>query len=87
MRLVRFDLHLMWRTYKFICGWVAGSKILAVSGSSEVSMTQVAMASPAFTILKDQVSNFAENTKILVSVLDDLGKMHPFIQGPSIAFQ
>jgi hypothetical protein len=50
-------------------------------------MTQAAMALPQFSILKDQVSNFAENTKILVNVLDDLGKMHPFIQGSFIAFQ
>ncbi len=38
-------------------------------------------ASATFSIVKDHVSKFADNSKILMSVLDEVAKVHPFIQG------
>ena len=44
-------------------------------------MTKAVISSAEFHIVKDQVSNFAENSKMLLGVLDEIGKAHPFIQG------
>ena len=30
--------------------------------------------------MKDQVSNFVQHSKVLMNVLDEVGKAHPFIQ-------
>jgi hypothetical protein len=35
----------------------------------------------AYALVKDQVSDFAENSKILMNVMDELGKAHPFVLG------
>ena len=56
------------------------SKALAVSESEAISTTGSVAASAAFDRVKYQVSQFAENSKILVAALDELGKVHPFIQ-------
>jgi hypothetical protein len=54
---------------------------LAVSNSQQASMAKAVISSAEFHIVKDQVSNFVENSKMLVGVLDEIGKAHPFIQG------
>ncbi|KAF5347531.1 hypothetical protein D9758_014525 [Tetrapyrgos nigripes] len=36
--------------------------------------------SDAFSLVKDGISNFEENSKLLISVLDEVAKVHPFIQ-------
>ena len=59
-----------------------GEKVVAVSNSQTVSTIQN-VASQAFDTLKGQVSHFAETSKVLVTVLDEVGKVHPFIQGVS----
>ncbi|KAJ6588597.1 hypothetical protein B0H19DRAFT_924176, partial [Mycena capillaripes] len=48
--------------------------------SEVVSAAQSDTANVAYSIIKDQVSQFVENSKILVNVLDEVGKIHPFIQ-------
>ncbi|KAJ6562519.1 hypothetical protein B0H19DRAFT_99038 [Mycena capillaripes] len=58
----------------------AGDKFLAVRSSEVVSAAQSDTANVAYSIIKDQVSQFVENSKILVNVLDEVGKIHPFIQ-------
>ncbi len=46
-----------------------------------VSIAQGDVAAQAFTFVKDQVSNFVQHSKVLMKVLDEVGKAHPFIQG------
>lgn len=67
----------------FMCIELAENKVSAVSSSDPVSIAQsaVPMASAEFSIVKDRVNSFVENSKILMSVLDEVGKAHPFIQG------
>lgn len=62
---------------------LAGDDVLALSGSEPVSIAQSAMpvASAAFSIVKDRVNHFVENSKMLMNALDEVGKLHPFIQG------
>jgi hypothetical protein len=60
-----------------------GDKALAFSGSQAASTLQSATTSVAFDMIKEQVNNFAQNSKILVGVLDEVGKAHPFIQSMS----
>jgi hypothetical protein len=44
-------------------------------------MAKAVISSAEFHMVKDQVSNFVENSNMLVGVLDEIGKVHPFIQG------
>ncbi|RPD68335.1 hypothetical protein L226DRAFT_346944 [Lentinus tigrinus ALCF2SS1-7] len=57
-----------------------GNAVSRASGSSLVSIAQSDAATQVLSIVKDQVSNFAQNSKVLMNVLDELGKAHPFIQ-------
>ena len=57
-----------------------GDRALAVSESQTVSLAQNAMATAAFSVVKDQVSSFVERSQALMSVLNEVGKVHPFIQ-------
>lgn len=41
------------------------------------------VAAKAVDMIKSEVSNFAKNSESLVKLLDEVGKMHPFIQGGS----
>ncbi|KAF8553591.1 hypothetical protein OG21DRAFT_1441706 [Imleria badia] len=38
------------------------------------------VASVAFSVVKDRVNHFVENSKMLMNALDEVGKVHPFIQ-------
>ena len=60
-----------------------GSKALAVSESEATSTTRRVAASAAFDRVKNQVSHFAENSRVLVTILSEVGKVHPFIQSVS----
>lgn len=44
---------------------------------------QSIVASEAFNTVKSQVGHFAENCERLVKVLDEVGKVHPFVQSVS----
>ncbi|KAF9041886.1 hypothetical protein BDZ89DRAFT_1059909 [Hymenopellis radicata] len=44
------------------------------------NVAQSDAASATFSIVKDQISSFTDNSKILMSVLDEVAKAHPFIQ-------
>ena len=44
-------------------------------------MTQDVAASAAFNVVKEQVSHFVENSKVLLGLLDEVGKAHPIILG------
>ncbi|KAI0699900.1 hypothetical protein C8T65DRAFT_296564 [Cerioporus squamosus] len=57
-----------------------GNAVSKASSSSLVSIAQGDTATQAFSFVKDQVSNFAQHSKVLMNVLDELGKAHPFIQ-------
>jgi len=60
-----------------------GDRALVVSDSQPMSATKNFMATTAFTMVKDQVSSFAEKSQTLMKVLDEVGKIHPFIQSMS----
>ena len=64
-----------------------GDKALAVSESQTVSVAQNAMATAAFSVVKEQVSSFVERSQALMGVLDEVGKLHPFIQSMSKPFR
>jgi len=55
-------------------------------GSDAASAIQNVAASEAFNAIKEQVSHFAENSKILMDALNEIGKVHPFIQSMSFSF-
>ena len=50
-----------------------------MSGSGTALAIQDLAESAAYNIVKEQVSHFGENSKILVGSLDEVGKVHPFI--------
>ncbi|KAF9264173.1 hypothetical protein L218DRAFT_998910 [Marasmius fiardii PR-910] len=60
---------------------------LAVSNSKHVGLAKDATSSVDFSVVKERVSNFAETSKFLMGVLDDVGKLHPFIQVAVVAFK
>ena len=55
-----------------------------MSGSEAVSTIQDIAGSAAFDVVKEQVSHFVENSKILVGLLDEVGKAHPFVLSMSL---
>ena len=58
---------------------VLGNQARALSGTDAASAVQNVAASAAFNVVKEKVSHFAENSKLLCSALDEIGKAHPFI--------
>jgi hypothetical protein len=42
---------------------------------------QMVEASAAFSVMKDEVSNFMQKSKVIMDALDELAKVHPFISG------
>ncbi|KAF8549417.1 hypothetical protein OG21DRAFT_1488548 [Imleria badia] len=68
---------------------LAGDNVVAVSSSGPVSIVQSTMpvASAAFSVVKDRVNHFVENSKMLMNALDEVGKVHPFIQVFKVGIQ
>ncbi|KAI0699891.1 hypothetical protein C8T65DRAFT_296383 [Cerioporus squamosus] len=64
-----------------------GNVVSKVSNSSFVSAAQSDAASQVYTVVKDQVSNFAHHSKVLMDVLDKVAKAHPFIQLAASLFE
>ncbi|KAL0577140.1 hypothetical protein V5O48_004854 [Marasmius crinis-equi] len=64
-----------------------GDKVLAVSNSKHVALAKDVASNVDFSVVKEQVSNFVENCKILMNVLDDIGKVHPFVQAAVVVFK
>jgi hypothetical protein len=60
-----------------------GDKFAALSDGQAVSSIQNFTTSAAFTVVKSQVTEFAENSQLLLKVLGEVGKIHPFIQSVS----
>ena len=58
-----------------------GDAVSNVAHSRMVSIAQGDIAQEAFSFVKDQVSAFTQHSKVLMKVLDEVGKAHPFIQG------
>ena len=59
------------------------SRAPAVSESLAVSTTRSVTASVAFDMVKDQVGHLAKSSKCLVQALNEVGKVHLFIQSVS----
>ncbi|KAL0577439.1 hypothetical protein V5O48_004549 [Marasmius crinis-equi] len=62
-------------------------KFLDASNSKHVALVKDASENIDFSVIKEQVSNFAEDCKFLVIVLDEIGKVHPFIQAAVAVFK
>ena len=60
--------------------------ISRISQSSLVTAAQSDTASQMYSVVKDQVSNFAHHSKTLMNVLDAVGEVHPFIKRTSGLF-
>lgn len=58
-----------------------GDKAASISNSQTITTMQSIAASKDFDKMKTQVSEFAKKCEALVKVLDEVGKIHPFIQG------
>lgn len=43
------------------------------------SVAQSNAVASAFSLIKEEVMNFAENSKILISALDEVANLHPLI--------
>ena len=73
--------------FSTVC-WILTSRLgdhaLAASGGGAGLTMQDVAGSAAFSIVKEQVSHFVENSKILVGLLDEVGKAHPFILSKSL---
>ncbi len=63
---------------------VLGDHALAASGAGAGLAIQDLAGSAAFNIVKEQVSHFVENSKVLVGLLDEVGKAHPFVLSISL---
>ena len=63
---------------------VLGDRALAASGGEAALTIQDLAGSAAFSIVKEQVSHFVENSKVLVGLLDEVGKAHPFVLSISL---
>ena len=57
-----------------------GDTILATSESQVGSAMKGFVTSAAFDVVQSEVTHFVETSQILVRVLDEVGKAHPFIQ-------
>ena len=55
-----------------------------MSGSGATLAIQGVASSAAFNVVKEQVSHFVENSKVLVGLLDEVGKAHPIILGMTL---
>lgn len=63
---------------KLICLHISTEdKALAVNGDPYID----AAGGVAITAAKEEVGNFVQNSKIMMNVMDEVGKIHPFIQG------
>lgn len=60
--------------------------ISRISQRSLVTAAQSDTASQVYSVVKDQVSNFAQHSKTLMNVLDAVGDVHPFIKRTSGLF-
>jgi hypothetical protein len=64
-----------------------GSVVLDVSAAVNSPTVQMVEASAAFSVMKDEVSNFMQKSKVIMDALDELAKVHPFISGtPAFIF-
>ncbi|KAF9064589.1 hypothetical protein BDP27DRAFT_153111 [Rhodocollybia butyracea] len=63
------------------------SKLAKISHSSIISLAQNAdgLPSAALDLVKSEASNFVENSKFLISALNEVAKIHPFVQGTTVS--
>ena len=63
---------------------VLRDRALAASGGGAALTIWDLAGSAAFDVVKEQVSHFVENSKVLVGLLDEVGKAHPFVLSISL---
>jgi hypothetical protein len=63
---------------------LAGDAALSASAIVRSPTVQSAEGSAAFSLVKEQVSNFAQNSKMIMVMLDELAKAHPFISSAPV---
>ncbi|KAL0578964.1 hypothetical protein V5O48_003056 [Marasmius crinis-equi] len=66
---------------------VVGDKVLAASDSQRIAFARGEASAADFSTVKEKISNFKDNCKILVEVLDKVGSVHPFVQAAVVAFK
>ncbi|KAI0665852.1 hypothetical protein C8Q78DRAFT_1083428 [Trametes maxima] len=57
-----------------------GDRISGLKDSSWAALAQSDGAQASFSLIKDEVINFADTSRALMTVLDEVAKLHPFIQ-------
>lgn len=55
--------------------------VILVSVAQAMRDARMSAALSLFSMIKTQVTHFAENSRIVALVLDEVGEVHPFIQG------
>jgi len=58
-----------------------GNRVTNLMDSPVATASRSENGNAMFALVNDEISHFAENTRILVNILDDVAKVHPFIQG------
>jgi hypothetical protein len=71
---------LTFSTYLRVC---KGGRLQAISDAANDQDAQAlkSVAAAAFSVVKTKISSFAQHSKFVVDVLDDLSKAHPIIAG------
>lgn len=64
-----------------------GDKISTVTGGQAAAAAQSDVADSTLSLVKQEVENFARTSKALMDVLDEVGKIHPFIAGQRIVLR
>ncbi|KAI0646024.1 hypothetical protein C8Q79DRAFT_730049 [Trametes meyenii] len=57
-----------------------GDRFSSLKDGSLVTLAQSDAAASTFSLIKEEVINFADTSKALMTVLDEVAKLHPFIQ-------
>jgi hypothetical protein len=57
-----------------------------VNANNKADNPYAEATSKVFSFLKDRVSEFESHSKVLMSALDEVGKLHPFIGGSCAKF-
>ena len=75
--------HISKAEFVLISSLLPGNVVVGANSIYE-SIASNETATQAFSLVKEQANNFAQRSKVLMDVLDEVAKAHPFIQGTSI---
>ena len=58
-----------------------GDSVVNVAGSDTAMFARSDSASASFSLVKDNVAAFVEHSTLVVHILDEVAKIHPFVSG------